>query len=133
MRWASAIDFKIILIPTTRLGGRKYRKFPGVAEYVRLIRAGSVLGAQGDFIVWELSVNAAGCLPELIAAFRACCGAGADMSVLAALELAHESTAFFVELLKEGDERYLPYTIRALRPIDTPESRKALWEAENSD
>jgi hypothetical protein len=53
------------------------------------------------------------------------------MLILMALENANlpESTSFFAELLENGDERYEPFAIRALRAINTPESRKILWEA----
>ena len=50
--------------------------------------------------------------------------------ILMALEIAHlpASTAFFAQVLREGDPRYIPYCKRALRAIDTSESRKILWE-----
>jgi hypothetical protein len=56
--------------PDYQRWGRKYGRFPGVAECVRLLRSGNMRGSWIDIIIHELAVHADDCLPELIAAFR---------------------------------------------------------------
>jgi hypothetical protein len=122
--------------PEVRRWKKKYRKFPGVAECVRLIREGYANDAWMDIIVCELTENAKDCLCELMETFQAEkeIGGVGTFTLLAAIELAKlpEAAPFLAELLKEGNPRFTPYAMRGLRAIDTPESRKVLWEAAKS-
>lgn len=118
--------------PEYQRWGRRYRRFPGVAECVRLIRAGNARGAWADIIVFESAANAAACLAELIETFRSNPrGDVVRLYVMTALDIARlpESVPFLAEVLQDGDTLYTPYAERALRGIDTRESRTALWDA----
>jgi hypothetical protein len=110
---------------------RMYPRFPGVAECVRLIHHGKARGIWADIIAYELAENARKCLPELIDTFRAESSECVRLYVMMALDIARlpESVPFLAEVLREGNELYSPYAIRALEGIDTRESRTALWNA----
>jgi hypothetical protein len=117
--------------PEYQRWGRRYPRFPGVAECARLIRAGKARGAWADIIAFELAENAASCLAELIATFRDDPGADVRLYVMMALDIARvpASVPFLGEVFREGDPRYVPYAERALRGIDTSEARTLLWNA----
>jgi hypothetical protein len=72
---------------------RKYPRFPGVAECVRLIREGKARGTWADVIAHELADNVAGCLSELIEAYRADSNERVRLYVLMALEIAKPTEA----------------------------------------
>jgi hypothetical protein len=116
--------------PECQRWGRKYPRFPGVAECVRLIRARKAQGAWADIIVEELTDNASQCLSDLIEAFRADSNSDVRLYLMMALENARlrESVAFLAEVLADGDPRLTPFAERALRSIDTPEARTVLWK-----
>jgi hypothetical protein len=120
--------------PEYQRWGRRYPQFPGVAECVRLIRAGEARGAWADIIAHELAENAESCWSELIEAFRNDSGGAVRLYVLVALDLARVPACvpFLAEVLREADPRYVPFAQRALRVINTPEARKALWNAAHS-
>jgi hypothetical protein len=120
--------------PEYRRWCRKYPRFPGVAECVRLIRAGKARRAWSDIIAFELAENAARCLPDLIEAFRADASGAVSFFVLMALEDAKlpESVPFLGEVLREGNPSFVCYVERTLRAINTPESRSVLWQAGHS-
>ena len=111
--------------------GRRYARFPGVAECARLIRAGKARGAWADIIVLELSENAAACLTEMIQTFRNETSGDVRIYIMMALEIARvpASVPFLAEVLREADPSYIPYAERALRGIDTTEARTALRNA----
>jgi hypothetical protein len=115
--------------PEYQRWGRKYSRFPGVAECARLIRDGRARGAWADVIAYELAENAAACLPELIEAFRSDPSDEVRLYVMMALELARvpESVAFLADVLRQGDVRWAPYAQRTLAAIDTRRSRAVLW------
>ena len=117
--------------PEHRRWGRRYPRFPGVAECARLIRAGQARGAWADLIAHELAANAAACLPELIETFHTDSDGDVRRYVLMALDVARlpASVPFLAGVLRDGDPRYAAYAERALRGIDTPEARAALREA----
>jgi hypothetical protein len=117
-----------------RSWGRKYPRFPGVGECVRLIRAGKARGTWADIITHELAENATFCLPELIEAFRTDSSEDVRMYVMMALESARlpDSVPFLAEMLHGGNLRFTPYAERALRKINTPESRAVLWKVGQS-
>src|SRR5262245_6016074 len=123
------------LDPAYQEWGRKYPRFPGVAECVRLINEHKARGVITDIIVFELAEHAASCLPDLIQAFRDNPSGDVRMFVLMALEIARvpESVEFFGEVLRDGDPRYQPYALRALKDIDTRESRTLLWQATHQE
>jgi len=70
-----------------------------------------------------MAENAATCLPELIEAFRTDSSDAVRLYVMMALDIARapESAPFLAEILKEGDQRFVPYAERVLNEIDLPE------------
>ncbi len=117
--------------PEYKRWGRRYARFPGVAECVRLIRAGKARGAWADIIASELAEHAATHLAELIETFRIEPRGDVRLYVLMALDSARlpASVPFLAEVMREADPRFVPFAERALRGIDTAEARKALWNA----
>jgi hypothetical protein len=115
--------------PEYQRWGRMYPRFPGVAECMRLIRTGKAKGAWADIIVHELAEHASVCLSELVATFHSDCSDEVRLYVMMALELAQppEAVPFLVEVLRQGDARFAPYSERTLRAIDTAEARRFLW------
>lgn len=115
--------------PDYRRWGSTYSHFPGVAECARLIRIGKTRGAWADIITYELAENAAVCLPELIETFHT--DPSFQLYVMMALDIARtpESVPFLAEILNEGDPRFIPFAVRALKAIDTSASRAALWKS----
>jgi hypothetical protein len=131
----SPIDYRGHIDPEYRRWGRKYPRFPGVTECVRLIRAGKARRAWTDIIAYELAAHAAACLPELIAAYREDQGGDVRLYVMMALDRARPPGAveFLAEVLRAGDPRYAPYAERALTGIGTSEARASLWEARHAE
>ena len=125
------VDVKKLTDPEHRRWAQKYPRFPGVAECVRLIRARKARGSWADIIAQELALNAHLNLPEMIELFRTDKHHGVRQYMMMALEMAQlpESVPFFVEILQERKPEFLPYAERALRAINTPEARSALWKA----
>jgi len=121
--------------PEYQRWGRTYRRFPGVPECARLIQDGKARGAWADIIANELAMNAALCLPDLIEAYRTNPTGEVRLYVMMALETARvpASVPFLEEILHEGDRQITPYVKRALKGIDTPESRSVLWKAANTE
>lgn len=117
--------------PEYRRWGRRYPRFPGVAECARLIRAGKARGAWADIIAFELAENAGSCLAELVETFRNEPSGDVRVYVMMALDIARvpASVPFLAEVLREADPRYVPYAERALRGINTSDARTALWNA----
>ncbi len=120
--------------PEVRRWGRKYPRFPGVAECARLIRARKAKGTWADIIAGELAQNASLCLPELIDTFHTDSNEAVRLYVMMALETAKlpESVPFLAEVLQGGDPIFIPYAERALRTINTKEARTVLWKASQS-
>jgi hypothetical protein len=112
---------------------RKYPRFPGVAECVRLIKALKARGSWADIILQELADNANSYLPELIQAFRTESEGDVRLYVMMALEMAKplEAISFCEEVLMEGDPRLVNYAESTLKGIDTPEARTILWKAKH--
>ena len=117
--------------PEYKRWGRRYARFPGVAECVRLIRAGKARGAWADIIASELAENSATHLGELIETFRNDPSGDVRLYVMMALDIARvpASIPFLAEVLREADPRYVPYAEHALQGFDTPEARTVLWNA----
>lgn len=115
--------------PELQRWGRKYPRFPGVAECARLIRAGKARRSWADIIAHELAENAALCLPDLIAAFRTDPSQDVRMYVMMALDIARlpETVPFLAEVLQQDNPRFTPFALRALQGIDTWEARTVLW------
>jgi hypothetical protein len=114
---------------------RTYRRFPGVDECARLIRAGKARGTWAEIIVHELANNAKNCLPELIDTFRNDPREDVRLYVMMALDIAWipESVPFLAEVLSGGDPLFTPYAERALQSINTREARTALWKASHPE
>jgi hypothetical protein len=108
---------------------QKYPRFPGVAECVRLIKARKARRAWADFIVLELAEHASACWQELLETFFNEPHGDVRLYIMMALEEASlpQTVPFLAEVLDDGDERLVPYAVRALKSINTPESRKELW------
>jgi hypothetical protein len=121
--------------PETQRWGRRYRSFPGVAECVRLILAGKARGTWADIIVAELAENASKNLNETVNAFREHKSDDVGMYVLMALEIAAlpASVEFLSSVLHEDNPQFARHADRALRKIDTRESRSALFHAKKID
>lgn len=110
---------------------RKYPRFPGVTECARLIRSRKAKGAWADIIAGELAQHASACLPDLIEMYRNDPSNNVRLYVMMALDIAMipMSVPFLAEVLRGGDPIFTPYAERALKGINTPEARTALWEA----
>jgi hypothetical protein len=121
--------------PEYQRWGRKYPRFPGIAECARLIRAGKAKGAWADIIAQELAEHAAACLAELIQTYRTDPSDGVRLYMMMALEIAQlpESVPFLIEVLHDGNPMFTRYAERALQSINTPEARTALWNATHDD
>ena len=120
--------------PEVQRWERNYPRFPGVAECVRLIRAGKAKGTWADIIAHELAQKASLCLSELIDTFHTDSNEHVRLYVMMALEIAKlpESVPFLVEVLQGGDPIFTPYAERALRTINTKEARTVLWKVRHS-
>ena len=97
--------FRDNMDPAVQAWSRKYPRFPGFAEYARLIRAGKARGMDAENIVYDLAENAAACLPEMIEAFRTETTSAVPSYIMMALDIARipESVPFLAEVLAEGD------------------------------
>lgn len=113
---------------------RKYPRFPGVAECLRLIRAGKARGEWADIIEHQLAANAGRCLDELAEGWRTDPDERVRLYILMALDIARipESVPFLAEVLRGSDERCAYYAEEALKGINTREARTALWQAKHS-
>jgi hypothetical protein len=127
---SGAIDYCRHIDPEYRRWGRKYPQFPGVAECVRLLKAGNVRGAWVDIIGHELAAHAADSLPELVAVFRSGESEWVRLQVLMAVAEARlpDAIPFLAEVACERDPRFASYAERGLLAIGTREARAALWE-----
>jgi hypothetical protein len=128
---AKRFDYREHLDPEYQRWGRKYPRFPGVAECAHLIRAGKARGAWADIIAEELACHAGDCFTELIETFRSDPSDSVRLYVLMALETAAlpQAVPFLTEVLRGNDPGFALYAERGLRAINTPESRTALWHA----
>jgi HEAT repeat protein len=114
---------------------RNYPRFPGVAKCVELLHRRNVQGATVDIICLELVEHAAAHAAELIAAVREEQDQRVRWILLSVLCDAKLPAALpvFVEELQSDDERSRTWAERGLRELDTPESRRALWELGRSE
>jgi hypothetical protein len=130
-----AIDYRRHIDPEYRRWGRKYPRFPGVAECVRLLRAGNVRGAWVDIIAHELASHAGDCLPELVAVFRSDESEWVRLMVLMAIAGARLPPAvpFLADVARERHPRFAPYAEQGLSAIGTSEARTALWGATHAE
>jgi len=128
---AERFNYREHIDPEYRRWGRKYARFPGVAECARLIRAGKARGAWADIIAEELTHHARDSFKELVERFRSDPNDRVRLFVMMALEMAAlpEAVPFLAEVLRGSDPRFASYAERGLRAIDTPESRTVLWHA----
>ncbi len=130
---ANRIQYRDSVDPEYRHWGKKYPRFPGVAECVRLIQEGKATGAWSDIIVYELAEHAAACLPELVVAYREASNDRVQLYVMLALDTSYppEAVPFLADVLREGIESHAALAKSALQGIDTREARTALWDAEH--
>jgi hypothetical protein len=121
--------------PEERRWGRKYPRFPGVAEYARLIRARKAKGTWADIISHELAENATACLDEMIEVYRTGASDDVRLYLMMALDIARvpASVPFLAEVLHQGNSMFTSYAKRALAGIDTTESRAVLWKAKQKE
>lgn len=110
---------------------QQHPKFPGVAKCVELLRRRNVQGSLVDILCIELLDHAADHAAELVAACsaerygqirRILFGVLCDAKLPEALPL-------FIEHLHSDDEILRGWSERGLRSLNTPDARKALWEA----
>ena len=132
---ARRVDYQKHPDPAHQQWGRKYPRFPGVSECVRLIKERKARGAWADIIAFELAGHADECYEELVASFRAEAREDVRLYIMMALEMAALAKAipFLGEVLQEGDSNLVPYAERGLQAIDTRESRAALWNANHRE
>lgn len=116
--------------PEYRRWGKKYPRFPGVPECLRLIETGKAKGAWADIIVFEFERHARECLGELLDTYQKTRSEQFRLSVLLALERAQlpESVPFLNEVLHGDGLTLASIAEGALRGIGTREARIALWE-----
>jgi hypothetical protein len=110
---------------------QQHRKFPGVAKCVELLHRRNVQGELVEILCAELRDHAAGHAAELVAA----CSAEIDervrgilFGVLCEAKLP-EALPVFVEHLRSDDESLRYWSEQGLRALNTPDARKALWQA----
>jgi hypothetical protein len=117
--------------PEHRRWGRKYPKFPGVAECVRLLRSRKARGVWIDIIHYELTKNANLCLNDLVGAFQTETNEWVKLIVLFAICDARLSEAipFLTEVARESHPEFAAYATKGLRSIGTVDARTALWFA----
>ena len=110
---------------------RQHPKFPGVAKCVEFLGRRNVQGSLVDIICGELQENASSHAAELIAACRAERDERVRRILLGIICEAKlpEALPVFVENLRSEDESLRYWAEAGLRSLNTPESRKALWEA----
>jgi hypothetical protein len=109
---------------------RQHPKFPGVAKCVELLGRRNVKG-ELEIICGELQENASSNGAELIAAFQAEPDEQVRRILLGIICEARlpEAVPLFVEHLRSEDEILRYWSELGLRSLNSPESRKALWEA----
>ena len=109
---------------------RQHRKFPGVAKCVEMLGRRNVQGVLVDIICGELQEYAAAHAAELIAAFQSETDERLRRILLGIICEAKlpEGLPLFVEYLRSDDESLRHWSEQGLRSLNTPESRKALWE-----
>jgi hypothetical protein len=129
-----AIDYRRHIDPEYRRWGRKFPRFPGVAECVRLLRSGNVRGAWVDIIVHELTVHAADCLKEMLEAFRSEENERVRLLVLMAIAEARVPAAlsFLEDVARDQDPNFITYAVEGLSALGTSEARAALWRARHA-
>ena len=129
------IDYRRHVDPEYRRWGRKYPRFPGVAECVRLLNEGNARGAWVDIITHELTENARECLPDLVAVFRSDVRESVRLIVLMSVVEAALPAAipFLAEVVGERHPRFSQYAEQGLLAIGTRESRAALWDASHRE
>ena len=110
---------------------KQYPKFPGVAKCVELLGRRNVQGELVDIICGELQDNAKAHADELIAAFRAATNERLRRILLGIICEAklEQALPLFVEQLQSDDESLRYWSGHGLRLLNTPDSRRALWEA----
>lgn len=106
-------------------------KFPGVAKCVELLHRRNVQGGMVDILCCELRDHAANHAAEMIAAFVAERDGRVRRILLGIMCEAKlpEALPMFVEHLRSEDESLRCSSERGLRALNTPDARKALWEA----
>ena len=117
--------------PVHRRWKQKHPKFPGVAPCVELLRRRNVQGELVEFLCAELRVHAAGHATELVASCRAERDGRVRRILFGVLCEARlpEALPVFVEHLRSDDESLRYWSEQGLRALDTPDARKALWQA----
>ncbi len=110
---------------------QQHPMFPGVAKCVELLHRRNVKGELVEILCAELRDHAAGHATELVAA----CSAESDervrhilFGVLCEAKLP-EALSVFVEHLRSDDESLRYWSEQGLRALNTPDARKALWQA----
>jgi HEAT repeat protein len=113
---------------------RRHPRYPGVKKCVELLRRRNTRGSLVDIICGELRADAASHAAELIAAFEAESDERLRHILLGVIVEAKllEALPVYVKNLKSSDEGLREWAEEGLRSLNTPEARKALWEAGQS-
>lgn len=111
---------------------RAYPKFPGVKVCLDLLRRRNVHGAYLDGVMFDLAEHVADAgTAELVEAFRAETDGhvqGLILSILAETA-APADLPLFVETLAGANADHRHWAAVGLHKLDTPDARRALWEA----
>jgi len=110
---------------------RQHPHFPGVAKCIELLRRRNVRGGLVDMICHELQANATAHAAELVAAFRCERDDRVRRILLGVICDTRVPEAFplLMEYLRSHDEGLRYWAIEGLPRLDTPETRKVLWQA----
>jgi hypothetical protein len=120
-----SIDYGHLIDPEYRRWGRKYPRFPGVAECVRLLQTRNVRGAWVDIIAYELSAHEETDLAELIEVFRTDASESTRRMALVAVAEARLPSAapFLATVAREREPSLAPIAERGLSAIASVESK----------
>ena len=110
---------------------QRHRRFPGVAYCVELLKRRNTQGELVDTICGVLEENATEHAAELLSAVDDENNLPVRLVLLGVIENAALETAipFWFGLLTGSDSIERLYAVRALKQIDTKESRRLLWQA----
>jgi hypothetical protein len=114
---------------------RKYPRFPGVGKCVELLRRRNVQGGFLDAVCGALQANAAAHAQELIEAFRSEPDERVRWILLGIIAEARlpEALPVLRESLRSADAMLRYWATTGLQHLNTPEARRALWEASRSE
>ena len=109
---------------------RKYPRFPGVAEVVRLLKLGGTRGSYLDAVLWDLREHAPEVLDDVTNAVTE--EVDERIRTLLVAELAETGdprlVVFFADLLEDANESVAYWAEVGLQHIGTKEARTVLFQ-----